>query len=76
MPKKPAGEARKPKATWTTPRQFRLTDEDLSLADRIAAEMDSGQGGKHTRTDAIRWALRFLATHLDGADPTAKKGKK
>ncbi|HUR54392.1 MAG TPA: hypothetical protein VMZ71_09685 [Gemmataceae bacterium] len=66
----PAGPKRA-KPTWTTPRQFRLTDEDLAFADGIGAEMDRRQGGKHTRTDAIRWALRHLAKRIkDGTAET------
>lgn len=45
----------------TTPRQFRFTDEDLALMDRLAALLAPDLDVTATRAAVLRLALRELA---------------
>jgi hypothetical protein len=45
----------------TRPRQFRLTDDELDIIDRLAATMAAEPEIRVTRTDVIRVAIRELA---------------
>ncbi len=49
---------------WTKPRQFRLTDDTLAELDAIARHLSAETGVEHSRTDAIRYALRQTARSL------------
>jgi hypothetical protein len=63
-----------PSKGQTKPRQFRLTDEELELLDRIAALKQAEDGVKRTRTDAIRMAARHFGEFL-GVTPKPKPKK-
>lgn len=71
---------------WTTPRQFRLSDETLADLDAVAAHYTAVTGMPHTRTDVIRRLAREKAAGLrpqpakpsappPDAGPRRKKGR-
>lgn len=59
----------------TTPRQFRFTDEDLALMDRLAEVLAPELGFVRTRVSVLRFALRELAARRMPKGPRKNPGK-
>lgn len=61
-----------PNQPKTPLRSIRLSDEDWSLADLVAADLSRGTGLPANRTDVLRIALHELAARR--GVPAGKKG--